>query len=191
MIAYLLNLGGSCYKGPSLPSNSIFQGLETTKAIPKYVNDPNSYLEGGYVTQYGVEKDFQRSRLYASEDSICQGQSFTRIEEIREYAERVCSSEWVREYFPLYTPPKVYLSNFKNSYYYHGTHSIFLCPPHRYERIILHELAHSFVPRPHAYHGRMFCAVYLDLVQHFMPDSIATSLKVSMREKGVRFSPHT
>jgi len=167
-------------------SHLVKSTLQVDDCTPYYVTDPHSYLEGGYVTQYGVEKDFQRSRLYTSEDYVCAGQE---VRDISAYVEQVYLSKWVREHFPLCIPPTTHLSTFKNSYYYPNTHHIALCRKHTYERIILHELAHSLVPKPHAYHGRMFCAVYLDLVRLFMNKSIAISLEDSMQVGGVRFLP--
>lgn len=64
----------------------------------------------------------------------------------------------------------------------------------RYEMVVLHELAHFVTIRTYGHygaaaHGREYCAIYLELVEHMMGTGAAADLRDAFKAHGVKYKP--
>lgn len=155
----------------------------------------------GPVTQYlrhpsktvAKERDSQRKRVYQSETAYEEqhgsGNVFKTIEECQAFADQVTESEYWKTHFPYIR--KVFVRRARGK----TAHAIFnygliMLPKHFYNELtILHELAHHLVPVPHADHGPLWCAVYIDLVREFLGDQKAKQLSECFAESRVKYEP--
>lgn len=149
------------------------------------------FLEGTPLTLHGMERDTQRARLYRAEDRIGKGPVFSDVEEIREFAAKVYGHTWIKGLLPyeVKCPDITVRGDGKSFYFYDGR--IQISRPHMNTKIVLHEIAHSLNPKPHAPHGRWFCYVYLNLVRIFLSEEMSHDLQEAMNSHGVKWGPKT
>lgn len=160
------------------------------KNPPTYIASSLRYLDGTTLTRHGQEYDGQKSKLYRAEDCCDRGTKFETFQEAERYFEKVLNAAWFKRRF---NDPDVTLKEGRGrgSAFWHNSRNIRLSTKnHMCERILLHELTHALVPLPHAGHGRLFCAIYLDLVRHFMGDDAYDALLAGYRQQNVKYSPH-
>jgi putative metallohydrolase (TIGR04338 family) len=138
-------------------------------------------------------RDSQREKVYRSERSTIQnmGRKDMTIEECQAYIDKITSQKW-------------FTKNFGGSWGVRVEHGrgggwalggryglITLGVWARREPVVLHELTHLIITNRHnnsaAWHGWEFCAVYLQLVQHYMGRDAAEALKSAYKGNKVRF----
>jgi hypothetical protein len=156
---------------------------------PTYIKASRRYLDGTTIRKRGDEYDGQRQKLYDAEKKCTRGTEFKTFRQAERYLDKMLNSAWFNRRF---NNPNVTLRPGRGSgsaCYSNG--SIRLSTKnHMCERILIHELTHALVPKPHAGHGRLFCAIYLDLVRHFMGEDAYDQLVAGYRAKNVKYQPH-
>jgi hypothetical protein len=156
---------------------------------PTYIKSSRRYLDGTTIRKRGDEYDGQRQKLYDAEDECTRGKEFKTFRQAERYLEKVLDSAWFNRRF---NNPRVTLRPGRGrgiACYSNG--SIRLSTKnHMWERILLHELVHSLVPKPHSGHGRLFCAIYLDFVRHYMGEDAYDELLAGYRKQNVKYQPH-
>lgn len=153
----------------------------------------NKYLyDSRPLTSDGREVDFQRQKLYSAEEivesTIGVGETGLSIDDMKEICESATSSNWWRRRFGYAHKIEVFVSD--RHYYSHAFYpeqEIFITENYSDEMTLYHELAHCVVPTPHAWHGRLFARIYLDLVRQFMGQKHAKALEGRYLDNGVRF----
>ena len=156
---------------------------------PTYIKASRRYLDGTTIRKRGNEYDGQRQKLYDAERNCRRGETFDDFRQAERYFEKVLESAWFNRRFKR--PDIQLLPGRGNSSAAYFNGNIRLSTRHNmYERILLHELVHTLIPLPHAGHGRLFCAVYLDFVRHFMGEDAYEELLEGYRREGVKYQPH-
>lgn len=141
----------------------------------------------------GWERDSQRKRVYDAEHAFEEvngaGKILLSIDECQDCINKTLKCEYWRTHYPYIKSVKAVLSKGKHamSTFFWGLIEL---PPHFFNELtILHELAHHVVPRPHAHHGPLWCAVYVDLVREFLDKELAANLVKAFQDGRVRFGP--
>lgn len=157
---------------------------------PTYIKHSRRYLDGTTIRNRGTEYDGQRQKLYNAENTCTRGQEFKTFRQAEKYLEKILESAWFNRRF---NNPGVTLleGSGKSSAFYHGSRRIRLSTKnHMCERILIHELVHALVPKPHSGHGRLFCAIYLDMVRHYLGEEAYDQLLKGYRKYNVKYQPH-
>lgn len=143
--------------------------------------------------------DTQRFQVYAAENrSEVRGRQFRSLFTVQNYVDSVIFSTWWKLRFPECGSIVVRQSRpddirgasgplgggFSGSF-------ITLPPDARFERYVLHELAHCACDHPSDAHGPEFARAYLDLVEEFMSREDAVRLAKAFRGAGVLIHPRT
>jgi len=157
---------------------------------PTYIKASRRYLDGTTVRKSGTEYDGQRQKLYDSETGVPLGKQFKDIEKAQKFVDKVLDSAWFNRRFDLTDVRLEMTQGWTKSYCRPSQKLIRLLDCHLNERIVLHELAHAIVPKPHSHHGRLFSAIYLDLVRHFIGEDAYDALLKGYRRENVKYQPH-
>ncbi len=139
------------------------------------------------------ERDYQRSKCYASEASIVgripNNPRYETVPEIEAYLDKVMSRAWFKKRWELRTRPRILAGQAHRKAVSYGG-CIALPKWARSRLIILHELAHEVDCRYTGYgHGRYWARSFLEMVKFEMGPEAYKILKDSFREHGVKFSP--
>jgi len=159
----------------------------------RHLHDTQYYLDGKTRTKYGVERDSRRSNLYAAQRYMTVGETFATIRDVAKMVESIISTAWWQRRYDQTTfvvqryqctraacasPP------------WHSFHRLRF-PRHQFqERTVLHELIHATVPGPHAGHGRLYCARYLEIVGWWFDQDVYDDLLAGYRNENVKWHPH-
>lgn len=152
---------------------------------------------------YSRPRDSQRSKLYNAEDKVrrmhdmCASENKMTLEEIKEWLENdVLNSRWWHSRIEPYTPEtfngKVKLGRGRKraiSKYntYKGTTRLNLPEWSRNKIVVMHELAHSCLPRHVQSHGWLFAHLFLDLLKRFVGKEIWRDMRDAFDEYGVKW----
>ncbi len=154
-------------------------------SVRRYLRNPD--------IKEGWERDSQRKRVYDAErtfeEAYGAGKTLSSIKECQDYANKALNCDYWRIRYPYIRNVKIRRSKGKHamSTFFWGLIEL---PPHFFNELtILHELAHHVVPRPHAHHGPLWCAVYVDLVREFLDKELAANLVKAFQDGRVRFGP--
>jgi putative metallohydrolase (TIGR04338 family) len=139
----------------------------------------------------GRPRDFQRSKVYAAEQSLKEMTSvdFSSADEQVAYTKHVATSSLVRALWPAYRGDRIEVRIHRGhatSRAWVATNKIAFSKQHRSKMIVLHELAHLVCPIT-ARHGPDFVHAYLQLVKAFMPMDVYIRLKSAMDERNVKW----
>lgn len=163
------------------------------KCPPTYIRAHARYAQGNKITRTGREVDSQRQRLYDSESAVFgvrfNQTVFTSVEECQSYADRITSSAWFRRRFGDISVTIKPGRGCVRALAHTSSRTIKLPKWARQKWVIIHELTHILAPKPHGSHGRLFCAIYLDLLDHFLGSDKASALKAEMKKRNVKYSP--
>lgn len=113
-------------------------------------------------------RDSQRSKVYAAQEQLIKGQHFKTVSVIDDYVKGIIGSHWFKNRWP--NIEMVQIKDGRGRYSacagrnYLG-HFIKLPRWSRYERLILHELAHVVTPENYAWHGRGFVKNFIALLE--------------------------
>jgi len=159
--------------------------------------DLDRYLNGHSHTKYGKERDSRRQNLYDAQREAQKSISTKSFESLRETAQFVGDilrrAWWQRRYpFRAVTLKPGYGTRrgLAGTQGFAGTyHTIVLPNPQRTNWIVLHELIHHTVPAPHANHGRLYCARFLEIVGWHFGGETEETLKSAYREQNVKWHP--
>lgn len=173
-----------------------FEIISSAQVIPcleAYFGPFRGYLRNPDIAPGLWERDSQRKRVYQAELVFEQewgsGEKFSCIKGCQEYANKVVASSYWQKRFPYIKSIRVKHKRGKTAL---ATFSMGLIqlPIHFYNELtLLHELAHHVVPRPHAPHGPLWCAVYADLVKEFLGEKASDQLAASFAKGRVKYGP--
>lgn len=143
--------------------------------------------------------DAQRFHVYLAENrSGVRGAQFRSLFQVQTYVDRVIFSDWWTERFPECPSIVVRQERSDDTCGSSGPLGggllgsfIVLPPAARFERYVLHELAHCAANHPPEAHGPEFARAYVDLVEAFMSREAAIKLARSFRRSGVAIAPRT
>lgn len=155
---------------------------------PKYITSSRRYLDGHSLTKHGAEYDSQRQKLYNAERSVSVGKIFKNLRQAQAFLEEVLDSTWFRSRFGKVEIRMEMTKGWTRSYCRRSSKLIRMLPQHLNERVIIHELTHALVPAPHAGHGRLFCAIYLDIVRQYLGERCYGQLLKGYRREGVKYN---
>lgn len=125
-------------------------------------------------------EDPQQQRVYlAEQESGLVGERFSKVNEVQEYVDLVLGTTWWRKNYPLVDHVEIRngrgwrrgWSEGPKLAHVHGASRpgiIALPRPTRFERYVLHELAHVINPWYATHHGPEYVSGYLALVGRFM-----------------------
>lgn len=160
------------------------------KNPPTYIKASRRYLDGHSLTKFNSEHDSQRKKLYRAENFVTVGKKFKTLKKAQKFLDKVLGSAWFQRRFGKVSIRMEMTQGWTKSYCRRTEGLLRMLPEHLNERIILHELTHALVQAPHAGHGRLFCAVYLDLVRHYLGENAYDQLLKGYRKHNVKYSPH-
>lgn len=152
----------------------------------------------------GRKRDTQKQRVYDAENTALESVPATRtgerllyggkkvlstgsvsIEACQEYVDWLCQQAWFQRRWGrqrLTVRHKVYGSA-------RGGYGRVTLPPWaRKEWVILHEVAHGLLPKPHAWHGPEFVGIYLTLVRFVLGEEAGRQFLDALRKEKVRRS---
>lgn len=139
-------------------------------------------------------RDSQRSKVYKSErclDSFNGGERYEKVADIERYLKKVVKQKWFQKRWPWVRFVQVLPGQGRSSacggVAWHRQPYMKLPKWARTKLVIMHELAHGLTSR-HAAHGREFCAVYLQLVHHYIGKEEAMLLKAAFRKNRVKYT---
>lgn len=160
---------------------------------PTYITHSRYYLDGKRLDKWGREYDSQKRKVYRAEDPVGLGAHFSDIAQAQAYLDNLYDSTWFQDRFATTAKPDLIETwGGGSNYGQGGLHAIRLSRKnHMYERILLHELAHAIVRPPHAGHGRLYAAVYADLVRYGMGEGFYEVLMTNFKREGVKFEPYS
>lgn len=139
------------------------------------------------------ERDSQRQKVYNGERALhARYPVLDNWSEVEAFAKKVVESAYVaNKYGSLYVRNlRVERGRGGGRAYVMNVPVIDLGVWARRKSVILHEIAHHLnrANRPAASHGWQFCAIYLDLVRHFLGKDAAAVLKSGFKAHRVRFT---
>lgn len=150
------------------------------------------YLEGNSQTKYDREIDGRKQNLYDAEKNVYPNIHTGDFESLLETAEFVGDvirrAWWQRRYLCRYVglrPGYGATRGIQKS-----AAQIVLPKRVRNQWYVLHELIHITVPKPHAAHGRLFCARFLEIVRWHFGDEVGRQLKEAYQSNNVKHHPH-
>lgn len=139
-------------------------------------------------------RDFQRSKVYQSQDAIGQGKRFYSLRGVQSYVDSFIKSAWwkrrshvVHIYVHLINNSRaitaycLYKSN-KNVASIHVPKCMFR------ELVVLHELSHILTPTHVSDHGADFCTNFLDVVNKKMGIYYKNKLIRQFDKNGVKYT---
>jgi len=175
---------------------------------PTYVTRELYYFDGNSVDKWGREYDTRRKNLYTAESVLEEGQDLKTWRQVEKFFDRVVTSSYVERRFGdvsrirLEKKTRGGWSHCRDGYRVRistaGTH-------HWRKWVVIHEICHALVGfagrakirsssmtnrRSHPGHGRLFCAVYLDMIGHFLGKDARKRLLNSFRKHNVKYSPY-
>jgi len=166
----------------------------------KFYGPLNGYLEKTSLLDCrGHERDNQRKKVYQSEwtveERVGRGRFLPTVEDIQNYIDQMLEDPWFKERFPNTKPIEVCEErNVRSGAYNQHLNRksiIKISDGMRYELVVIHEVTHALLHYArHAYHGRLFARVYLDLVRHFMGNLWADTLQEEYDRNNVKYLPN-
>lgn len=157
------------------------------------------WLDGLPLTKEGREYDMQRQKLYDAEtdflfraespDGVTAATTMLQQEAVVPYLEDLLERRSFRANFGRLEMPEVVFREQSDGLYRDSEHTIYLPRGPVMELLVLHELAHALAPRPHAWHGRLFCSSYACLVRLMKGDAVTAYMLGAMKDKSVRWRP--
>lgn len=163
--------------------------------------DVRRYLDGHSETKWGHERDSRRQNLYDAERAFSNRTDVARfpwekpdttLEEVADFVKDICSSAWWQRRYDTLNWTIHDGRGMKNAR--GGTRrsgGIMKLPRKaRTPLVILHEMTHTVIPKPHAHHGRLFAARFAELIGWRLGDHYETVLKECYRDHNVKFHPH-
>lgn len=137
-------------------------------------------------------RDSQRQKVYDAEKVIRrQGRSFSSIEEMQTYCDRLTGSAWFSRRWSV-TKIVVQRGREGTSAWANAMRRIINMPTWAWtEDVVLHEISHILTERKYgkvAAHGREFARTYLELVRHQMGKEHGDRLRDSFRQHKVKFT---
>lgn len=160
------------------------------KNPPSWITDSTRYLNGLSLNRNGREQDSRRQKFYDAEKSAPRGESFDSVPEVEDYIDRLTGYAWWQRRFLVDSIKVGDGRGRKRACGSYRTKRVKLPRYARYERLILHEMTHTLTPKPHAWHGRLFCRIFLELVDWQLGSDAADALKEGYREQNVKWQPH-
>lgn len=153
--------------------------------------DLDRYLDGRSPTKYGKERDSRRQNLYNAQSMAKESVSIDTFESLKDTAQFVGDilqrAWWQRRYrLGMVTLKPGYGAKRGKA---HPPRTLVLPRYARTEWSVLHELIHLVVPRPHAGHGRLYCARFLEIVGWHFGDEAEEALKSAYRDQNVKWYP--
>lgn len=153
--------------------------------------DLDRFLDGRSHTKCGRERDSRRQNLYDAQRDAQKSISIESFESLRETARFVGDilrrAWWQRRYqnTSVFLKPGYGARRGKAK----GRHTILLPNPQRTDLMVLHELIHHTVPAPHAGHGRLYCARFLEIIGWHYGEEAREALKSAYRKQNVKWHP--
>jgi putative metallohydrolase (TIGR04338 family) len=143
-------------------------------------------------------RDSQRGKVYKAERILNSHpkamERFETIPEVDVFVKKVLGSSYTRKHFARLNSLTISDGRGRRNASAYGYREISLPRWARTRWTILHELAHIYASYKYkrvdiaiAAHGREFCKIYLQLVQHFISKEAADILKKSFREHRVKY----
>lgn len=155
---------------------------------PSFISRQAHYLQGHSVTKWGYEYDSQRKKLYAAERQVDWGEPLENLEAVQEYVDRLVQYRWFERRWG--TRRKIRVSGGLRTYDGRAwKHEGRIQIRNRTEHVILHEVAHILVPKPHGSHGRLFARTQLELVKYARGKEHYEALLERFRDLGVKYQP--
>lgn len=153
--------------------------------------DLDRYLDGHTLTKHGNERDSRRQNLYNAEKKVERSidtESFDSLEETARFIGDILRRAWWQHRYACsgvgVRPGYGAQRGLQKS-----ETQIVLPERARKEWAILHELIHITVPKPHAGHGRLFAARFLEIIRWHFGDEIGQELKEAYRKENVKWHP--
>jgi len=157
---------------------------------PDFIEKSKYFLDGCTMNKAGYERDSQRQKMYRAEDAVPISHKLGSLEDCREFLREVLDSTWFIDHFGVQEVRLERHSGYRRSYANRTFKLIRLQKVHQNKRILLHELTHLLIPRPHAGHGRLFCRIYLELVRVFISEEEYMDLKGAFDKFRVGYKPY-
>ena len=155
------------------------------------------FLDGRSHTRCGVERDSRRQNLYDAQreaQKTISTKSFESLRETARFAGDILQRAWWQRRYPFCAvtlkPGYGTRRGLAGTQGVAGTyHTIVLPKSKRTDRVVLHELIHHTVPAPHAWHGRLYCARFLEIIGWHYGEEAREALKSAYREQNVKWHP--
>jgi putative metallohydrolase (TIGR04338 family) len=133
--------------------------------------------------------DPQRRRVYAAEKYIPQGRTLAEVPDVQAYVDRLVREPWFRYYWKL-NRITVKDGRRRSSGYANSWGDVIGLPRStRFERYVLHEVAHLVSVGDN--HGPRYCRNFVRLVDGVFGRHTAMLLEGAFRGKGCEFAPET
>ncbi len=173
-----------------------FEIITSAQVIPcleAHFGPVRGYLRNPDIKEK-VERDSQRKRVYEAERDFEEvygsgKKTLLSIPQCQDYTNETLSGDYWRTHYPYIRSIRVRPIKSKSAFsnFFLGLIEL---PPHFFNELtILHELAHHVVPPPHAAHGPLWGAVYIDMVREFMGNQMASNLTKAFQKERVKFGP--
>lgn len=153
--------------------------------------DLDRYLDGHTLTKSGNERDSRRQNLYNAEKRVKRSiytEPFDSLDETAQFVGDILHRAWWQRRYTCSCVGVRPGYGAKRGLQKLGTQIVL--PEHaRNQWYILHELIHITVPKPHAGHGRLYAARFLEIIRWHFGDDTARKLKEAYRDQNVKWHP--
>lgn len=153
--------------------------------------DLDRYLDGHTLTKFGKERDSRRQNFYGAQRKAKESistESFDSLDETARFVGDILRRAWWQRRYPIcaVTLKPGYGARRASA---KGRYTIVLPKRMRTEWTVLHELIHITVSKPHAGHGRLYAARFLEIIRWHFGDETAQELKEAYRDHNVKWHP--
>lgn len=154
------------------------------------------FLEGNEIVEPGVEEDVQRSNFYSAEiwfyKDVEKIESYENtigsLRDVANFISNIWSSKWWQKRYDKLSTRIISISDDElATATFEG--NLLLPSDSKNPESILHELIHFTTPKPHAGHGRLFCARFKEVVGWYWGEEVEDELKEIYELKDIKWRP--
>ena len=139
-------------------------------------------------------RDTQRKKVYKAGWDTRKGMEFEDLSACQVYVDKVVNSRWWTRRYPhcrnVIVSPKRGGTAYgmpPQTWARPVTGEILLPPWAMNERVIIHELSHCAAPMTIAWHGREYCAIFLEMITRWMGKEAGTELRNGFKKYKAKY----
>lgn len=159
---------------------------------PAHIASRLFYLEGSTLTRFLNERDSNRNKVYRAEQALKETKKFSCFDHLKSYFYQLIEApDFTSRYGDTGLFIRAKRQDARGSSARTVLREVAINRNDMRQTTLLHEIAHCLVSGAHAGHGRLWRAVYIDLLDHFGERGEADRLRDSFRSSGLSWEPYS